>query len=53
MDIYVKMEMITNRQLAFFISIIGKWALNSRNRKLLNYRTKENASVGKFVIFKL
>ena len=43
MDIYVKME----------IFVIGKWALNSPNRKLLNYRTEENSSVGKLVIFKL
>ena len=49
MAIYVKMEMITE----FFIFIIGKWALNSRKRKLLNYRTEENSSVGKSVIFKL
>ena len=50
MDIYVKMEMI---ETGFFIFIIGKWALNSPNRKLLNYRTEENSSVGKLVIFKL
>ena len=50
MDIYVKIEMIAN---GFFILIIGKWALNSPNRKLLNYRTEENSSVGKLVIFKL
>ena len=49
MAIYVKMEMITD----YFIFIIGKWALNSRIRKLLNYRTEENSSVGKLVIFKL
>ena len=48
MDIYVKMELITG----FFIFIIGKWAHNSRNRKLLNYQTEENSSVGKLVIFK-
>ena len=44
MDIYVKM--ITN-------FIIGKWALNARNRKLLSYRTEENSSVGNLVILKL
>ena len=46
MDIYVKMEMITNL-------IIGKWALNACNRKLLSYRTEENSSVGNLVILKL
>ena len=46
MDIYVKMEMITN-------FIIGKWALNAGNRKLLSYRMEENSSVGKLVVFKL
>ena len=46
---YVKMEMVTE----FFIFIIGKWALNSGNRNLLNYRTEENSSVGNLVIFKL
>ena len=46
MDLYVKMEMITN-------FIIGKWALNAHNWKLLSYRTEENSSVGKLVIFKL
>ena len=46
MDIYVKMEMIA-------IIIIEKWALNCPNRKLLNYRTEENSSVGKLVISKL
>ena len=50
MDINVKMEMIVNRFLHF---IIGKWALNYPNRKLLNYQTEENSSVGKLVIFKL
>ena len=49
-DINVKLEMIKT---GFFIFIIGKWALNSRNRKLLNYRMEENSSVGKLVIFKL
>ena len=48
MDIYVKMEMITK-----FNFIIGKWALNARNRKLLSYRMEENSSVEKLVIFKL
>ena len=48
MNIYVKMEMIKHRVLHF-----QKWALNSHNRKLLNYRTEENSSVGKLVIFKL
>ena len=43
MDIYVKMEMIANGFLHF---IIGTWALNYQNRKLLNYRTEENSSVG-------
>ena len=47
MVIYVKMET------GFFIFIIGKWALNSQNRKLMNYRMEENSSVGKLVIFKL
>ena len=51
MDIYVEMEMI--KKTGFFIFIIGKWALSSRNRILLNYRMEENSSVGKLVIFKL
>ena len=48
MDIYAKIEMIIKRVLHF---IIRKWALNSRKRKLLNYRTEENSSVGKLDIF--
>ena len=48
MDIYAKMEMIIK---GFFIFIIRKWALNSRKRKLLNYRTEEKTSVGKMDIF--
>ena len=49
MDIYVKMEMIAK----YLHFIIGKWALNSPNRKLLNYGTEEYSSVGKMVIFKV
>ena len=46
----MKMEMIANGFLHFHYR---KWALNYQNRKLLNYRTEENSSVGKLVIFKL
>ena len=48
MDIYAKMEMIIKRVLHFHHK---KRALNSRKRKLLNYRTEENSSVGKLDIF--
>ena len=47
MDTYAKMEMIINRVLHL---IIGKWAHNSRKRKLLDYRTEENSSVGELDI---
>ena len=50
MDIHVKMELI---KIGFFIFIIGKYALNSRNRILLNYQMEENSSVRKLGIFKL
>ena len=50
MDIYVKMEMITNRVLHFNYRKVG---FNFRNRKLLNFRMEEISSVGKLVIFKL
>ena len=49
MDIYVKMEMITNRVLHFHYRKVGFYF---RNRKLLNIRMEENSSVGKLVIFK-
>ena len=49
-DIYVMMEMITNRVLHFHYRKVG---FNFRNRKLLNYRMEENSSVGILAIFKL
>ena len=50
MDIYVKMEMITNRVLHFHYRKVGFYF---RNSKLLNYRMEENSSVGILAIFKL
>ena len=50
MDIYVKMEMITNRVLHFHYRKVGFYF---SNRKLLNYRMEENSSVGILAIFKL
>ena len=50
MDIYVNMEMITNRVLHFHYRKVG---FKIRNRKLLNFQMEENSSVGKLVIFKL
>ena len=50
MDIYVKMEMITNRVLHFHNR---KVSFYFRNRKLLNYLMEENSSVGILPIFKL
>ena len=50
MDIYIKMEMITNRVLHFHYRKVGFCFCN---RKLSNYRIEENSSVGKFEIFKL
>ena len=50
MDIYVKMEMITNRVLHFHYGKVGFYI---RNRKLLNYRMEENSSAGILAIFKL
>ena len=44
MDFYVKMKTITNMVLHFHL---GKWALNYRNWKKLNYRTEVNSSVVK------
>ena len=42
MDIYVQMEMITNRVLYFHYRKVGFYF---RNRKLLNYQMEENSSV--------
>ena len=50
MDIYVKIEIITNRVLHFHYRTVGFYFCN---RKLLNYQMEENSSVGKLVIFKL
>ena len=50
MDIYDKIDMIANGFLYFDYRKVGSY---SPNRKLLNYRTEENSSVGKLVIFKL
>ena len=50
MDIYVKMEMITNRVLHFHYRTVDFYF---RNRKLLNYRMEENSSVGILAIYKL
>ena len=50
MDIYVKMEMITNRILHFHYWKVGFYFCN---RKLLNYGMEENSSVGILAIFKL
>ena len=49
-DIYVTMEMITNRVLNFHYRKVGFYF---RNRKLLIYRMEENSSVGILAIFKL
>ena len=46
----MKMEMIANGFLHFHYRKVGS---HYQNRKLLNYRTEENSSVGKLVIFKL
>ena len=50
MDIYVKMEMITNWVLHFHYRKVGFYF---HNRNLLNYRMEENSSVGILAIFKL
>ena len=50
MDIYVMMEMITNKVLHFHLRKVGFYF---RNRKLLNYQMEENSSVGILAIFKL